>query len=111
MKWVDNPFSPNNPNRPKETLTLEKNCDMMREGISDHYNPLVMRDAIVRIMIIRHGPRDKDEINRILTGLYVLKEESKNMEETEFYLLEIEAYERLYFWLYKRPDYIPYKNK
>ena len=103
MKWSDNPFNPNNPNRPKETLTLEKYCDLLRTGITDKHNPIVMRDAIIRIMIIRHGPRDRDEINRILTGLYLLKEESTDVEETQFYLQELDAYERLYFWLYRHP--------
>lgn len=102
MKWSENPFSPNNPDRPKESLDLERYCDMMRQGINDHYNPLVVRDSLIRIMILRHGPRDKDEILRILAGLHVLKEEANNIEDTEFYLRQIEAYERLYFWLYKR---------
>lgn len=86
-------------------MMLEKYCDLLRPGITDkHNNPLVMRDAIIRIMIIRHGPRDREEIHRILTGLYLLKEESTDVEDAQFYLCEIEAYERLYFWLFKRPD-------
>ena len=103
MKWSENLFNPNNPDRPVETLTLEKYCDIMRQGIADHYNPLVVRDAVIRIMIIRHGPRDKEEILRILAGLRLAIEEATDVETTQFYVREIEAYERLYFWLYKRP--------
>ena len=104
MKWSANPFSPNNPDRPKETLDLDIYCNLLRAGITDKHNPLVMRDAIIRIMILRHGPRDREEILRILAGLRLAMEEISDVESTQFYLREIEAYERLYFWLYKRPD-------
>lgn len=87
MKWSGNPFSPGNPNKPKEAMKLEKYCDLLRPGITDkHNNPLVLRDAIIRIMIIRHGPCDREEIHRILTGLHLLKEESTDVEDAQFYL-------------------------
>jgi len=67
-------------------MMLEKYCDLLRPGITDkHNNPLVMRDAIIRIMIIRRGPRGREEIHRILTGLHLLKEESTDVEGTQFY--------------------------
>ena len=46
-------------------------------------------------MILQHGPRDPLEILRIMTLLKVKIEKADNVEDTNFYLSQLEAYEIL----------------
>lgn len=58
-------------------------------------HPVHFRNAIIRLMILNHGPRDIAEIDRILSELETLQRQARYIEDTQFYREQIESYEVL----------------
>ena len=84
-------------------FTLDDHIRFARLDASPYRNLLVIHRAFIRLMIWRHGPRDIEEIDRLLSGLHLLKEEAQNIEETQFYAVQIEAYDILRRYHIKSP--------
>jgi hypothetical protein len=53
------------------------------------------RDSIAWLMILHHGPRDIDEINRLLMELETLKKKATYFEDHALYVVQIDAYKIL----------------
>jgi hypothetical protein len=58
-------------------------------------HPVHFRDAIIRLMILHHGPRDIAEIDRILSELEALQHKARYVWDNQFYREQIESYEIL----------------
>jgi hypothetical protein len=76
-------------------ITLENHITSARANVTHHVNPVIRDYELVKLMIWKDGPQDKEVIDNILRELEELKNQSRTVSDIQFYLVQMDAYEIL----------------
>lgn len=74
---------------------IKGRCEWLRQLDHDQVNPIVRRHAAIELKILEQGPKDKEEIRKIITELKAKRDATKDSAEKEVYLSQLDAYEML----------------